>query len=151
MTQQEVTTRMVAEGDLPIVLDMVHALSAHHGDTSTLTLAALKRDAGHWHKIIVACVGDQIVGYASLLPRGQLHTGERGMNLHHLFVSSECRRRGVGGALIKAATAISKELGCVFLAVETAPDNTRAQQVYLDAGFAPRPIGGPQFSIRLDE
>jgi hypothetical protein len=41
MTQQKVTSRQVIESDLPAVLGLVHALAAHHGDTSTVTLDEL--------------------------------------------------------------------------------------------------------------
>lgn len=81
MSELSVTTRMIGQDDLPVVLGMVQALAAHHGDACTLTLESLAHEARDWHRIIVACVGGVVVGYAALLPMGQLQFGVRGMDM----------------------------------------------------------------------
>ena len=149
MTRLDVKTRMLIDDDLTAVLDMVHALAAYHGDTSPLTLDGLAHEARDWHRIIVALVGSEIVGYASLLPLGQLQFGARGMNMHHLFVAAEHRRSGVGRALVDASVALSKQLSCKYLTVGTHPENIAAGQVYVAAGFDLLPVSGPRFRIRL--
>jgi GNAT superfamily N-acetyltransferase len=149
MTHLKLTTRQPIESDLPAVLDMIHALAAHHGDTSTLTLEGLSQEARGWHCIIVACAGQDVVGCAALLPMGQLQFGVRGMDMHHLFVVAAHRGRGVGRALIDASIAVSKQLNCKYLTVGTHPDNATVAQVYLAAGFDPLPDSGPRFRIRL--
>jgi ribosomal protein S18 acetylase RimI-like enzyme len=149
MTHLKLTTRQPIESDLPAVLDMIHALAAHHGDTSTLTLEGLSQEARGWHCIIVACAGPDVVGYAALLQMGQLQFGVRGTDMHHLFVVTAHRGRGVGRALIDASIAVSKQLNCKYLTVGTHPDNAAAAKVYLTAGFDPLPDSGPRFRIRL--
>ena len=62
MTKNDIKTRMLNDSDLPVVLDMVHGLAAHHGDICTLTLEGLAQEAQDWHRIIVACVGAEVVG-----------------------------------------------------------------------------------------
>jgi len=149
MTHLKLTTSQPIESDLPAVLDMIHALAAHHGDTSTLTLEGLSQEARGWHCIIVACAGQDVVGCAASLPMGQLQFGVRGMDMQHLFVVAAHRGRGVGRALIDASIAVSKQLNCKYLTVGTHPDNAAAAQVYLAAGFDPLPDSGPRFRIRL--
>jgi ribosomal protein S18 acetylase RimI-like enzyme len=149
MTQQKVTTRQMIESDLPAVLGMVHALAAHHGDTSTITLDELAQEARDWHRLIVACAGSEVVGYAALLPMGQLQFGARGMDMHHLFVAAAHRGCGIGRALIDASVSLSKQLNCKYLTVGTHPENITAAQVYFAAGFDPLPDSGPRFRLRL--
>lgn len=151
MAKLDLTTRIARDADLPAVLEMVHALAAHHGDDIPLTLEVLTAEARDWQRIIVACVGSEVAGYAALLPLGQLQFGVRGMDMHHLFVASSHRRNGVGRALIEASITLSKQLSCAYLTVGTHPDNKVAGQVYLAAGFEPLPVSGPRFRIRLDE
>jgi ribosomal protein S18 acetylase RimI-like enzyme len=148
MTDHELTTRMLSSGDLPSVLEMIHALAAHHGDSSTLTQDELAQEARDWQRIIVACVGCKVIGYAALLPMGQLQFGVRGMDMHHLFVAAEHRGRGVGRALIDASVVLSKQLSCRYLTVGTHPDNFAAAQTYLAAGFDPLPDGAPRFRMK---
>lgn len=149
MTHQDLTTRMFDSRDLPAVLVMVHALAAHHGDKSSLTQEDLALEARDWHRIIVACAGTKVVGYAALLSMGQLQFGVRGMDMHHLFVATEHRGCGVGHALIEASIVLSKQLSCKYLTVGTHPDNTTAAQVYLAAGFDQLPESGPRFRKRV--
>lgn len=139
--------RPIEETDLPQVLEMIHALAAHHGDAATLTADALRRDAfgpHAWVRILVA----PEKGYAALCPLTQLQYGVRGMDLHHLYVTPQARGQGVGRALIRAAVALSKELRCRYLMVGTDPDNVQAQAVYRAVGFEDRPSGGPRFIQR---
>lgn len=150
MTKNDIKTRMLKDSDLPVVLDMVHGLAAHHGDICTLTLEGLAQEAQDWHRIIVACVGVEVVGYASLLPVEQLQFGVRGMDMQHLFVVAHNRGCGVGRTLIDASIKLSKQLSCKFLTVGTHPDNTAAAQIYLAAGFDLLPDSGPRFRMRFD-
>ncbi len=129
---------------------MIRDLAAHHGDEMPLTLDQLDQEGRDWHRILVARADDNVVGYASLLPLGQLQFGVRGMDLHHLFVASEHRGEGIGSALIAASIGLSRALSCQYLTVGTHPDNKVAAQIYLKAGFDPLPNSGPRFRMRLD-
>jgi ribosomal protein S18 acetylase RimI-like enzyme len=59
---------------------------------------------------------------------------------HALYVdavatSSNHRRRGVASALLDAAAAEARELGCTHLALETEVENTAARSLYRAKGF----------------
>lgn len=149
MTDQQIKTRKAREADLPKVLEMIHALATHHDDVSTLTLQTLTQEAREWLRILVACDGADVVGYAALVPLAQLQFGVRGLDIHHLFVDAPFRQRGVGRALIKASIALGNELSCKYLTVGTHPNNIEAPRVYIAAGFEPLPVGGPRFKMRL--
>jgi len=149
---QDFTTRPLQAKDLPQVLDMVQALAAHHGDKASADLGSLRRDAlgAHpWVRVLVAQGGGRLLGYAALCPLAQVQFGARGLDMQNLFVRPQARRQGVGAALIAACQQHAKKVGCTYLAVGTHPANTAAGQVYLAAGFEPRPAPGPRFGMRL--
>ncbi|MGC1495532.1 MAG: GNAT family N-acetyltransferase [Sulfitobacter sp.] len=144
---------LAAASDLPAVLDMIHALAAHHDDVATLSLGTLRRDVlgdAPWIKLIIAQSGPELLGYAALYPLAQLQFGVRGMDMHHLFVKADARGRGVGKALIKASIDHAKAAQCRFLMVGTHPDNLPAQQMYISAGFSSMPEPGPRFRMKFD-
>ncbi|MEO0402299.1 MAG: GNAT family N-acetyltransferase [Pseudomonadota bacterium] len=152
-------TRLIQNPDLPQLHQMICALAAHHDDIPDVSPTRLKQyvsGPNPWFTVIVAHGGDaNLLGYAALLPRGQLQFGRRGMDMHHLFVRPLARGKGVGRALTDAARAHSTDIGCAFLSVGTHPDNIRAGRFYEKQGFARRagsgPGSGPRFSLRLDQ
>jgi ribosomal protein S18 acetylase RimI-like enzyme len=139
--------------DLAEVLELIHALAAHHGDTATATLADLKRDAFQvppWVTLIVAENKTELLGYVALCPLAQVQFGARGMDMHHLFVKPQARGQGVAQRLINAAIEHSKHMRCRYIMVGTHPDNAPAQEVYLAAGFSEMPPSGPRFRMMLE-
>ena len=148
----DMTIRPMVAIDLPQVVEMAHALAAHHRDCATLDVATLERDAlgaVPWVTVLVAQWSTGLVGYAALLPLAQLQFGARGMDMQNLFVQHRARGQGVGAALVEGCEAHAKALGCRYLAVGTHPDNTAAQRVYETLGFERRPAPGPRFGKRL--
>jgi len=149
----DVSIRLAEAKELPDVLPMIHALAAHHHDTSTLTLDALKRDTlgdTPWITLIVAEQSENLLGYAALCPLTQLQFGVRGMDMHHLFVKPSARGQGIGQKLITAAIDHSKRQGCRYMMVGTHPENKAAQAMYLTAGFSEAPAPGPRFRMKFD-
>ena len=145
-------TRPVALPDLPEVLEMAHALAAHHGDTATLTLDALKRDTlgqAPWLTLLIAEAGQNIIGYAALCPLAQLQFGARGMDIHHLFVNATVRRQGVATTLINACVTVAAARDCRYLTVGTHPNNRIAAGIYPALGFSDMPPPGPRFRLSL--
>lgn len=139
--------------DLPALLPMVEALARHHGDTSAATLDSLRRDLtgpAPWLSALVAEGAGGLLGYAAMLPAAQLHFGARGLDLHHLFVKSETRDRGIGAALVAAVADNARARGCSYLTVGTDPANSAAQRFYRRLGFIPRPDAPHRFSRPLD-
>jgi len=149
------TIRPVTDADLPQLHQMICALAAHHGDTPNVNPNQLRKDfigPSRWYRVLVADAGPAgLVGYAALLPLGQLQSSSKGMDLHHLFVRPSVRGTGVGRALIDASNALCRALGCSLMTVGTHPDNHAAAQFYETRGFVPRHPSGPRFAMALDQ
>ncbi len=134
----EFIIRAVAPSDLPALLELVEALTRHHGDAPKVTLDSLRRDffgREPWFRVLVADMGGGVAGYAALLPRARLGFGQRGLDLHHLFVAERFRRRGIGAALVAAAVELARESDCEYMIVGAHPDNAAAQAYYPRLGF----------------
>jgi GNAT superfamily N-acetyltransferase len=146
-----ITTRPAAPSDIPKLLDGITQLATHHGDTATATAETLARDLFGplpWMHALMAETGQSVTGYAILLPLAQLQYGKRGMDLHHLFTWPEHRKTGTGRALLLAAQAYARNLGCTYMTVGTHPDNADAPAYYLQHGFTPR-APSPRFALML--
>lgn len=77
-------------------------------------------------RAVGVCVG--FVGYSTFQARPLL-------NIHDLAVLSGSRGSGVGGALLAAAEAHARTLGCCKLTLEVQEDNTPARSLYARCGF----------------
>ena len=145
--------RTVRRADLPGLLDMVQALARHHGDDPIATVDTLDRDLLGRDRIargLVARAGPELLGYAILVPLLRVQYGQRGLDLHHLFVHGPARGKGVGRALINAARHSARAAGASTLSVGTHPDNLAAAQVYLACGFTPVPLSGSRFTVGIE-
>ncbi len=146
--------RVALPDDLPALLALVQGLARHHGDTPLVTMQSLQRDLFGpvtWFHTLVAEENAHLLGYATLLPLARLHLGQRGMDLHHLYVNQPARARGIGQALVLAARQHARDLGCSYFTVGTSLDNHAAHQFYLCAGFADKPLEGRRFSMDLTQ
>lgn len=133
-----IKTRLIAWADIQDLQTMITALADFHGDTATLDHDRLNRDvfgANPWVTVIVAEQQNKLVGYVALCPLIQLQFGDRGYDLHHVYVTPDQRGTGVGRALITAAAAYAKAHDCRYIMVGTTPDNTAAQAAYVACGF----------------
>jgi GNAT superfamily N-acetyltransferase len=140
--------RKARETDLAAVLEMVGQLARHHGDEPRASLAGLERDLfgpAPWVAALVADGGTSLLGYAILCRTYRAQTGERGVDLHHLFVVERARNSGIGRRLVGAALDEARRWGCTFLAVGTHPENLRAQRFFEKLGFERASQGGPRF------
>ena len=75
------------------------------------------------------------VGFAQLYPSFSSVALARIFVLNDLFVTSQGRRKGVGRALISAASEFAKTLGAVRLTLSTEVTNFSAQSLYRDMGW----------------
>ena len=145
--------RPVFPVDLDPLLAMVQALTLHHNDQPLITRATLNRDVFGtvpWFHVLVAEADDAALqGYAALLPLARLGYGQRGIDLHHLFVSEGHRNRGIGTALVNAALALARDLACTYVIVGTHPANHAAQAYYQKLGFAAKGPSGIRFAMTL--
>lgn len=155
MTRKPVTIRLAAPEHLPEVHRMLIALAAHHGDQASITPQVLRRIAlqGPGARLIVATLDDSPlrhpVGYALMLLRPNMVTGEQTYVIDHLFVQEPLRRHGIGRALIDGARKLAQEEGRSGLIIGTHPENDGAALAYRAMGLTELPQGGPRFAVAL--
>ena len=79
---------------------------------------------------LVALDGDAVVGYAGMmcvLDEGQII---------NVAVSFDCRRRGIGNALMDALEEYARENGIVYLSLEVRESNVAARSLYTAKGYS---------------
>lgn len=95
----------------------------------------------HGCRLVVATVGDDVVGMA-LLARSTSNTVMElpAVDMSHVCVSGRYRRRGVGKALVAAAATYAEEIGVEQVVVSVFPHHREANRFYARLGFAPHVI-----------
>ena len=78
--------------------------------------------------------GEQLVGYACLYWTFTSLVPAEIVLMNDLYVAEAIRGKGVGRALIEAATTVTRERGAHHLEWVTAPDNAHAQRLYDSTG-----------------
>lgn len=149
---QAVVIRKAVRADVPGLSAMIEALTRYHDDVPRVTPETVERDFfgdPPWFHGLVAEAGARLIGYAALLPLARLGYGERGLDLHHLFVVEAARRSGTGTALLRAAEDLGCDLGCSYLIIGTHPGNWAAQEYYQRLGYEAMPNTAVRFTRRL--
>ncbi|MDB5660302.1 MAG: hypothetical protein JWS10_2917 [Cypionkella sp.] len=144
--------RAATPADLPQLCTMVHALADYHGDTATATVADLRRDlfgATPWLHALVFAEPRRLLGYAALTQLARVQYGQRGMDLHHLYVCTDYRGDGIGKALLAATLDYARHNNASYVTVTTLPGNAIAQAFYLAQGFQPAPTTGLRYALNL--
>jgi GNAT superfamily N-acetyltransferase len=147
-----VSVRRAQKADLFALAAMVEELAVHHGDQTTNNAAKLDRDLfGElpWATVFVAETQGELIGYALLYPTYRATEGERGMEMHHLFVKDGFRGQGIGRHLIDRSQAHARRLGCDYLALGAATGNFAAYRFYQGQGFKAHPSTGMRFRVNL--
>lgn len=147
-----VNVRPAGWRDLQAVSRMIAALAANHGDAVAVDSDLLRRDAlgaGRWIELFVAEAAGMPIGYAMVHRWYRGAAGQRGLELHHLYVDADHRGAGVGRRLIAAVLAHARMQRCAFVSIGTAPGNQAAQEIYRHLGFEPSPPPGPRFRMAL--
>lgn len=140
--------------DLPQLLALVQGLARFHGDTPRTTLAQLTSDVMGpcpWFHVLVGDEGGQLLGYVALLRLGRFQYGQRGVDIHHLFVAEGHRQQGIGRQLVVEALVLGGQLGATYATVTATPANTAAQAFYKRLGFADAPRFGTRFWTPIPE
>ena len=151
----DVRVRRAGETDVPAAADLAGRLARLHHDTDPDRFFLpenvvegyswwFRRELARKEAVLLvaelAAPGDRpsgIVGYAY----GAL--GEREWNLlldahgavHDLYVADDCRRAGVGDALLGALITELEALGAPRILLSTMPSNTGAQRLFAHHGF----------------
>ncbi len=147
-----VTIRAAKRHDLPELSEMIALLAAHHNDAAAMTSDTLERDLFGdvpWISALVADSGSGLIGYAILVPLYRAQEGQRGMDLHHLFVRDGHRGHGIGQHLVTRARDIARTAGCGYLSVSAATGNSAAHRFYEQMDFKPRPVTGMRYTQAL--
>lgn len=138
--------------DLPRIQQLIRELSAYHGDQAQVTLEQLQEmffDTSAPALAFVARSEDQVIGYAGVLKKLQIHSARPGFDIQNLYVSERHRAQGVGRALIAAVKAHARAAGAKGVAIGTAPDNATAQAAYRAMGLEEITDAGPRFWIEI--
>ena len=147
-----VSIRAARRQDLAELNGMIALLAAHHGDAAEMTAEKLERDlfgALPWISALVADGGEGLLGYAILVPLYRAQDGQRGMDLHHLFVRAGHRGHGIGQHLVARARDFATAAGCDYLSVSATTGNSAAHRFYEQMDFQPRPVTGMRYLQRL--
>ncbi|MBB4142807.1 GNAT family N-acetyltransferase [Rhizobium rhizoryzae] len=147
-----VNIRVAKPRDLPELNHMIALLAAHHGDAAAMTPDKLQRDLFGpmpWIQALVADAGEELIGYAILVPLYRAQEGKRGMDLHHLFVRDGHRGHGIGQHLVSRARDCAIAQGCDYLSVSAATGNFAAHRFYEQMDFVPRPVTGMRYMQAL--
>jgi ribosomal protein S18 acetylase RimI-like enzyme len=92
--------------------------------------------------------GRRGLGFTLLYPTFSSLSMARAWVLNDLFVAPEARRGGVARALLDRARALGASTHAVYLTLETAKSNRRAQALYESLGWT-RGEGFYQYTLRL--
>jgi aminoglycoside 6'-N-acetyltransferase I len=98
------------------------------------TLAEYHDDAYEPSSVLIAEVGDQVVGKLELFMAWKSNHGRFGL-IRRFVVADGWRGRGIGRALLDAATARSRDAGCAFLELTVDATNPEAHAFYKRDGF----------------
>jgi len=130
--------RKMQKSDIPAVVDMIHALNAFHDYEGKIDQASLERDTAAndpWFYVHVAEREGTLVVYMVLIRIAKIADGLRGLDINHMFVTGSARGTGVSRKLIGTAKEQARQMGCSYIMISTAPDNSAAQKAYNACGF----------------
>ena len=85
--------------------------------------------------LFLAFQDNEPIGFVQLYPSFSSLSLGRTFILNDLFVHPSGRKKGVGTALIHAATEYAKTVGALFMSLSTATTNTSAQSLYQSLGW----------------
>lgn len=130
--------RSLAPGDALDITRLVGALSRHEGyPPPGFTTETFARDLMGRDSYVSGCIarrGGQPVGFTLWHPAYDTQSGERGAYMIDLYVAEDCRRQGLGRALMAVAARASTAWGGSFLWWSAKHANAVAMDFY--AGLA---------------
>mgnify|MGYP005643347359 CR=1 FL=1 len=129
-----VAVRPATADDAKDVVRLARGLSLSDGGRpSQLTEQAFREDGFGAHpafEVLVAELNDNIVGYALYFTGYDSDRASRGIYLSDLYVDITWRRRGVGGALMKAAARACRDAGGAWMFWSVLKRNREARRFY---------------------
>ena len=104
-------------------------------DVPAPTLGERLRRRGERREVLVALLGDRIVGWTAVAT-GEPFVEGFGAELEGLVVDEATRGAGVGAALLEAAEAWARDRGCTEMRVKSNVVRERAHEFYQRHGYA---------------
>ncbi len=133
-----VAIRFVREDDLPAVVGLIHEFADYMQLDEPLTVTATALRTALFEKgqgeALVAEADGRLVAYAYFFQTYATFAGKPAMFMEDLFVSGQCRRGGVGQAMLARLAAIALERGCDRLEWCCRDWNHKAIAFYLKQG-----------------
>lgn len=138
MTGARFACRQAVLADLDTLVPLFDQYRQFYKQSSDLAAARaflLDRIRNAQSVLFLAHDGDTPLGFVQMYPSFESISLGRKFIFNDLFVAPEGRQRGVGKALVKAAAAYARALGCNSLGLSTARDNHTAQALYRATGW----------------
>ncbi len=134
-----VSVRLATSADLEPLAVLFDGYRQFYGKPSDLELARrfLSERLSRRDSIVLVADGDGqgAIGFAQLYPSFSSVRAARVYVLNDLFVAPDARRRGTGGALLRAAADAARASGAVRMKLSTEIKNVPAQRLYAAHGW----------------
>ncbi len=132
--------RALKAADMPMLRDMLQALSDQDGGQEVASVEALLHGGFGAQSLfsgVVAEAAGQALGIVVYYPDYSTLRGEAGVYVQDLFVTEAARGKGIGRGLLAAAMAV-QDWGARYLTLSVSPANAAAKVFYDRAGFRAR-------------
>lgn len=133
-----ITVRQAILTDIEALVPLFDGYRQFYGRDSDISGAReflLGRFNHNESTLFIAHDAEVAIGFAQLYPSFSSASLARTFILNDLFVSENCREKGVGRLLIIAVVEFAKSLGASRLTLATAVDNKPAQALYHSFGW----------------
>ena len=132
--------RPATRADLSGILEIYNHYVAH--STATFDLEARSAEAGKiWlesrsdrHPVLVATIGDSVVGWASLSPWSH-HGGYKNTVELSIYIQPEMTGKGIGSRLLSRILQAGKDLGHRCIMARISVENDRSRALHQRNGF----------------
>jgi GNAT superfamily N-acetyltransferase len=129
-----VIIRPIASGDLPGAVLLMAELGYPTSEAMLAERIAVV-SANPDDRVLIAADSERVLGLAAVHSFEMLHRPGRLGRITALVVSAAARRRGVGRALLAAAEAHLRALGCIKLEVTSNASRGGAHAFYASEGY----------------
>ena len=147
MSRSQVHTRMATADDIPALMDLWDELRQVGGRGERAANPVSTMDvrerlsavlANPSYRIVIACLEDAPVGMAVLqTTRPDPFADSKVLNVAHLVVARSAQHKGIGHALLNAATDFATEKRLDQMSVSVYPSLREASRFFARLGFAP--------------
>lgn len=137
MEQAEIPIREATPEDAAAIAQLLHAFNSEY-EMETAAVAELTRHAERMLRegaMTALLGGEEPVGLALLRFRPSVWSAQQEAYLQELYVVPDCRRRGIGQALMEAVIATCRERDAAWIELNTGESDIAARALYSKLGF----------------